>query len=175
MQDTDGIEMLDKVRSHTADAEEARTGPHVPCTYVVTGNRVADRGCGMFIARDMDDTDVSYVACTNEYEYEHNGRMEARQATQTNGTHSARARRRTLGSQCRGHWLHPADPAKAGAEVLRCPGAGGGRLPAWRTERACGPLTAGHEKGDTGMKGWAEPEHLHAQPGSQTAWVGEVA
>ena len=60
-------------------------------------------------------------------------------------------------------------------EVLRCPGAGGGRLPAWRTERACGPLTAEHEKGDTDMKGWAEPEHLHAQPGSQTAWVGEVA
>ena len=74
MQDTDGIELLDKVRSHTADAEEARTGPHVPCTYVVTGNRVADRGCSMFIARDMDDTDISYVACTNEYEYEHNGR-----------------------------------------------------------------------------------------------------
>ena len=45
---------------------------------------------------------------------------------------------------------------------------------AW-TERACEPLTAEHEKGDTDMKGWAEPEHLHAQPGSQTAWVGEVA
>ena len=28
----------------------------------------------MFIARDMDGTDISYVACTNEYEYEHNGR-----------------------------------------------------------------------------------------------------
>ena len=34
---------------------------------------------------------------------------------------------------------------------------------------------AEHEEGDTDMKGWAEPEHLHAQPGSQTAWVGEVA
>ena len=54
-------------------------------------------------------------------------------------------------------------------------GAGGGLLPAWRTERACEPLTAEHEKGDTDMKGWAEPKHLHAQPGSQTAWVGEVA
>ena len=59
-------------------------------------------------------------------------------------------------------------------EVLCCPGAGGGLLPAWRTELACEPLTAEHEKGDTDMKGWAEPEHLHAQPGSQTAWVGEV-
>ena len=74
----------------------------------------------------------------------------------------------TLGSRERDEQRHL-------TEVLRCPGAGGGRLPAWRTERACEPLTAEHEKGDTDMKGWAEPEHLHAQPGSQTAWVGEVA
>ena len=74
----------------------------------------------------------------------------------------------TLGSCERGEQRHL-------TEVLRCPGAGGGRLPAWRTERACEPLTARHEKGDTDMKGWAEPEHLHVQPGSQTAWVGEVA
>ena len=74
----------------------------------------------------------------------------------------------TLGSCERGEQRHL-------TEVLRCPGAGGGRLLAWRTERACEPLTAEHEKGDTDMKGWAEPEHLHAQLGSQTAWVGEVA
>ena len=79
-----------------------------------------------------------------------------------------RAEQITLGSREREKQRHL-------TEVLRCPGAGGGRLPAWRTERACGPLTAEHEKGDTDMKGWAEPEHLHAQPGSQTAWVGEVA
>ena len=80
----------------------------------------------------------------------------------------AMALRRPGGAYRRGKQRHL-------TEVLRCPGAGGGQLPAWRTERACGPLTAGHEKGDTDMKGWAEPEHLHVQPGSQTAWVGEVA
>ena len=52
----------------------------------------------------------------------------------------------------------PADPAKAGAD---------------RGDEVAAP--AEHEKGDTDMKGWAEPEHLHAQPGSQTAWVSEVA